>query len=82
MNCRHMTDDHHGRTAGRATLLVRAVDGILGTCRLKRGDGPVDSVIIIDMIFIIYQTVAQLTVVRVIVRLHSLCESHLTYTGG
>ena len=26
-----MTDDHHGRTAGRATLLVRAVDEILGT---------------------------------------------------
>jgi len=54
MNCRHMTDDHHGRTAGRATLLVRAVDGLLGTCSLKRGDKPVDSVIIIDMIFIIY----------------------------
>ena len=31
MNRRHMTDDHHGRTAGRATLLVRAVDEILGT---------------------------------------------------
>jgi hypothetical protein len=31
MNCRHMIDDHHGRAAGRATLLVRAVDGILGT---------------------------------------------------
>ena len=30
MNRRHMTDDHHGRTAGRATLLVRAVDEILG----------------------------------------------------
>jgi hypothetical protein len=26
-----MTDDHHGQTAGRATLLVRAVDEILGT---------------------------------------------------
>jgi DNA replication protein DnaC len=26
-----MIGDHHGRTAGRATLLVRAVDGILGT---------------------------------------------------
>jgi hypothetical protein len=26
-----MTDDHHGQTAGMATLLVRAVDGILGT---------------------------------------------------
>jgi hypothetical protein len=33
MNCRHMTDDHHSRTAGRATLLVRAVDEILGTHR-------------------------------------------------
>ena len=30
-NRRHMTGDHHGRTAGRATLLVRAVDEILGT---------------------------------------------------
>jgi len=26
-----MTDDHHDRTARRATLLVRAVDEILGT---------------------------------------------------
>jgi hypothetical protein len=25
-----MTDDHHGRGVGRATLLVRAVDAILG----------------------------------------------------
>jgi len=33
MNCRHMTGDHHGRTAGRATLLVRAMDEILGTFR-------------------------------------------------
>ena len=31
MNRRHMIDDHHGRMAGRATLLVRAVDEILGT---------------------------------------------------
>jgi DNA replication protein DnaC len=30
-NRRHMTGDHHGRTARRATLLVRAADGILGT---------------------------------------------------
>src|SRR6266487_4622935 len=29
-----MIGDHHGRTAGRATLLVRAVDEILGTHRL------------------------------------------------
>jgi hypothetical protein len=35
MNCRHMIDDHHWRTAGRATLLVRAVDGILGTHRVS-----------------------------------------------
>jgi len=27
----HMIGDHHGRTAGRATVLVRAVDEILGT---------------------------------------------------
>jgi AcrR family transcriptional regulator len=33
MNRRHMTDDHHGQMAGRATLLVRAVDEILGTHR-------------------------------------------------
>jgi hypothetical protein len=26
-----MTGDHHGRTAGGKTLLVRAVDEILGT---------------------------------------------------
>jgi len=26
-----MTGDHHGWTAGMATLLVKAVDGILGT---------------------------------------------------
>jgi hypothetical protein len=26
-NRRHMTGDHHGRTAGRATLLIRTVDG-------------------------------------------------------
>jgi len=32
-NRRHMTGDHHGRDAGQATLLVRAVDGILGTHR-------------------------------------------------
>ena len=30
-NRRHMIGDHHGRSAGRATLLVRAVDAILGT---------------------------------------------------
>jgi hypothetical protein len=30
-NRRHMIDDHRGRTTGRATLQVRAVDGILGT---------------------------------------------------
>jgi hypothetical protein len=29
-----MIGDHHGRRAGRATLLVRAVDDILGTHRL------------------------------------------------
>jgi len=28
-----MIGDHHGRSAGRATLLVRAVDAILGTHR-------------------------------------------------
>jgi hypothetical protein len=28
-----MTGDHYGQTAGMATLLVRAVDGILGTHR-------------------------------------------------
>jgi hypothetical protein len=31
MNRRHMTGDHHARMAGRATLLVRAADEILGT---------------------------------------------------
>jgi hypothetical protein len=28
-NRRHMTGDHHGQTAGTATLLVRAVDAIV-----------------------------------------------------
>jgi len=32
-NRRHMIDDHHGPNAWRANLLVRAVDGILGTHR-------------------------------------------------
>jgi hypothetical protein len=35
MNRRHMIDDHHGRTAGRATLLARAMDEIFGTHRIK-----------------------------------------------
>ena len=30
----HMIDDHHGLNAWRANLLVRAVDGILGTHRI------------------------------------------------
>ena len=40
-NRRHMTGDPHGRTAGKATLLIRAADEILGThnsiprCALK-----------------------------------------------
>jgi hypothetical protein len=29
-----MIGDHHGRSAGRANLLVRGVDAILGTYRL------------------------------------------------
>jgi hypothetical protein len=32
-NRMHMIDDHHGPGAGRANLLVRAVDGSLGTHR-------------------------------------------------
>ena len=39
MNRRHMTGDHHGRTARRATLLVTAADEILGTHRAGRGQG-------------------------------------------
>jgi hypothetical protein len=31
MNRRHMIADHHARGTERATLLVRAVDGVLGT---------------------------------------------------
>jgi hypothetical protein len=30
-----MTVEHHGRMAGKATLLVRAVDEILGTHRAR-----------------------------------------------
>jgi hypothetical protein len=33
-----MTDDQHGPSAGRANLLVRAVDGILGTRTLRIHD--------------------------------------------
>jgi len=36
MNRRHMTGDHHGQTAGRATPLARAMDEILGTHRHLR----------------------------------------------
>jgi hypothetical protein len=36
-NRRHMIGDHHGQTAGSATLLVRTMDGIL---RMHSGDGP------------------------------------------
>jgi hypothetical protein len=40
-NRRHMSGDHHGWTAGRATLLVRAVDAILGTHSAgRRAAGP------------------------------------------
>jgi hypothetical protein len=39
-NRRHMTGDHHGQTAGMATLLARALDGLLGTHRV-RGRGAV-----------------------------------------
>jgi len=35
-NRRHMTGDHHEPSAGRATLLVRAVDAILGTHNTPR----------------------------------------------
>jgi hypothetical protein len=34
MNRRHMSGDHHGRTARRATPLVTAADEILGTHRM------------------------------------------------
>jgi len=30
-----MVDDHHGRTAGRATLLARAMDEFFGTHRIR-----------------------------------------------
>jgi hypothetical protein len=34
-----MIGDHHGRTAGRATLLFKAMDRILGTHRVILIDG-------------------------------------------
>jgi len=37
-NRRHMTGDHHDRTARRTTLLVTAAEEILGTHRL--GNSP------------------------------------------
>jgi hypothetical protein len=33
VNRSHMIGDHHGQTVGRAILLVRAMDGVLGTHR-------------------------------------------------
>ena len=36
-NRRHMTADHHGRTASRATLLVTDTDEILGPHRFCAG---------------------------------------------
>ena len=41
-NRRHMLGDHHGRSARRATLLVSATDGILGTHTLI-ADGSSDN---------------------------------------
>jgi hypothetical protein len=38
-NRRHMIGDHYGPTPGRATVLVRAVDAILGTHRVKSPPG-------------------------------------------
>jgi hypothetical protein len=40
MNRSHMTGDHHGRTAGRPTLLARAMDEILGTHSQQLIRGP------------------------------------------
>jgi hypothetical protein len=37
-----MIGDHRGRTAGRATLLVRAMDEILGTHTVSRRKCPAD----------------------------------------
>jgi hypothetical protein len=42
-NRRHMTGDHHGRTAMRATLLVTALDGILGTHKVMHGHHRLDA---------------------------------------
>jgi uncharacterized protein (DUF2384 family) len=39
-NRRHMIGDHHGRTARRATLLVRAMDEILGTHKFAEHGEP------------------------------------------
>ncbi len=41
---RHMIGDHHGRSAGRATQLVRAMDAILGTHSDKAADGALPNV--------------------------------------
>jgi len=42
MNRRHMTSDHRGGTAGRATLLARAMDEILGTHASQTSGVPCD----------------------------------------
>ena len=39
-NRRHMTGEHHGQSAPRATVLVRAADEILGTHSSKQPDTP------------------------------------------
>jgi hypothetical protein len=40
-----MTGDHHGRNAGRATLLVRAVDALLGTDSRRMGESMPDTLV-------------------------------------
>jgi hypothetical protein len=41
----NMIGDHHERSAGRATLLVRAVDAIFGTHRVTRSRGTGEAMI-------------------------------------
>jgi hypothetical protein len=51
-----MIGDHHGRTAGRATLLVRAADEILGTHRTVNDGQP--AVLSADQRQVLGQTLA------------------------
>ena len=62
MNRRHMIGDHHGRTAGGTTLLVRAMDGILGTHRAWMPGRASVSALVAGMVMTLGPSSAQVSV--------------------